>query len=110
LLRKKLPTCIFTQKLGRANSAWLPMALLMVPLLLIATLTASQRLKLPALFISSQVLVAPELYPQGSPSDYILKFDSSDYSYTNMEVVDKTVSIKQINSKGKVIDQFTVTK
>jgi hypothetical protein len=51
-----------------------------------------------------------KLYPQGSPSEYILKFDSSDYSYTNMEVVDKTVSIKQINTKGKVIDQFTVTK
>jgi hypothetical protein len=50
------------------------------------------------------------LYPQGSPSDYILKYDSSDYSYTNMEVVDKTVTIKQINSKGKVIDHFTVTK
>ncbi len=51
-----------------------------------------------------------KLYPQGSPSEYILKYDSSDYSYTNMEVVDKTVSIKQINAKGKVIDQFTVTK
>lgn len=51
-----------------------------------------------------------KLYPQGSPSEYILKYDSSDYSYTNMEVVDKTVSIKQINTKGKVIDQFTVTK
>ncbi|MBP9091680.1 metallophosphoesterase [bacterium] len=50
------------------------------------------------------------LYPQGSPSDYILKYDSSDYSYTNMEVVGKTVTIKQINSKGKVIDHFTVTK
>ncbi|MFA7335752.1 MAG: metallophosphoesterase [Candidatus Obscuribacterales bacterium] len=50
------------------------------------------------------------LYPQGSPSDYILKYDSSDYSYTNMEVVDKTVTIKQINTKGKVIDHFTVTK
>lgn len=51
-----------------------------------------------------------KLYPQGSPSDYILKYDSADYSYTSMEVVDKTVSIKQINTKGKVIDQFTVTK
>jgi 3',5'-cyclic AMP phosphodiesterase CpdA len=51
-----------------------------------------------------------KLYPQGSPSEYILKYDSSDYSYTSMEVVDKTVSIKQINTKGKVIDQFIVTK
>jgi hypothetical protein len=51
-----------------------------------------------------------QLYPPGAPSDYILKFDSADFSYTDLEIVDKTATIKQINAKGKVIDHFTVTK
>jgi len=50
------------------------------------------------------------LYLQGLPSDFILKYDSNDYSFTVMDVNDKTLTIKQINSKGKVIDQFVVTK
>ncbi|CAN5282407.1 hypothetical protein BH11CYA1_BH11CYA1_28150 [soil metagenome] len=51
-----------------------------------------------------------QLYPPGLAADYIQKFDSSDYSYTNMEVADKRLTIKQISAKGKVLDQFTVTK
>ncbi len=50
------------------------------------------------------------LYMQGLPSDFILKYDSNDYSYTDMDVNDRTLTVRQINSKGKVIDQFVVTK
>lgn len=50
------------------------------------------------------------LYPQGQPSEEILKFDSDTYSFTDVQVNDKTAQIKQIDDSGKVLDQFTVTK
>lgn len=50
------------------------------------------------------------LYPQGEPSEYILKFDSGSYSFTDVRIDGKTAKIKQIDDSGKVIDEFTVSK
>lgn len=50
------------------------------------------------------------LYPPGLPSEFILKYDSSDHSLTTMDVTDKSLTLQQIDAKGKVIDQYTVTK
>lgn len=50
------------------------------------------------------------LYPQGQPSEGMLKFDSGSYSFTDVQVNNKTAQIKQIDDSGKVLDQFTVTK
>jgi 3',5'-cyclic AMP phosphodiesterase CpdA len=50
------------------------------------------------------------LYPPGLPADFIHKYDSSDHSLTTMEVTDKALTIQQIDAKGKIVDQYSVTK
>lgn len=50
------------------------------------------------------------LYPQGEASEFILKFDSNSYSFTEMQIKGKTLTVKQIDDSGKILDQFTVSK